>query len=117
MLSPAIGERYSLIDVGVYGVCLFLGGAVFFSLALLLSTIFDDLWRPLLLTCARGVRARARRVRACAASPPFSVFEVMSAERYFRSGEVPWFGLLRVVGRCRWGCCTAAAASFAQRDF
>ena len=52
VFSPAIGERYSLIDVAVYGVCLFLGGAVFFSLALLLSTVFDDLWRPLLLTCA-----------------------------------------------------------------
>jgi hypothetical protein len=54
VLSPAIGERYSLVDLGVYGVCLFLGGAVFFSLALLLSTVFDDLWRPLLLICAVG---------------------------------------------------------------
>ena len=55
LLSPAIGESYSIVDAVVYGVCLFFGGAVFFSLAVLLSTVFDDIWRPLLLACAVAV--------------------------------------------------------------
>jgi hypothetical protein len=115
VLSPAIGERYSLVDVGVYGVCLFLGGAVFFSLALLLSTVFDDLWRPLLLTCAVAF-ALALGGIVLRSLPPFSVFQVMSAETYFRSGEVPWFGLL-VSSALSVGLLYGAAASFEQRDF
>ena len=115
VLSPVIGERYSLTDVGVYGVCLFLGGAVFFSLALLLSTIFDDVWRPLLLTCAVAFVLALGAV-ALRSLPPFSVFEVMSAESYFRSGQVPWFGLL-VSSALSVGLLYGAAASYEQRDF
>jgi hypothetical protein len=114
-LSPAIGERYSLVDVGVYGICLFFGGAVFFSLALLLSTVFDDFWRPLLLACGTaivlGVGALVLREQA-----PFSVFQVMSAESYFRAGQVPWFGLL-VSSVVSVGMLYGAAANFAHRDF
>jgi len=115
VLSPAIGQRYSLVDVGVYGVCLFLGGAVFFSLALLLSTLFDDFWRPLALACAvafaLGLGAIALRDL-----PPFSVFQVMSAESYFRFGRVPWFELL-VSSALSAGLLYGAATSFDQRDF
>src|SRR5262245_7128089 len=115
VLSPAVGERYSVVDVSVYGVCLFLGGAVFFSLALLLSTVFDDFWRPLGLACAVAFALGLGAV-VLRGLPPFSVFQVMSAESYFRSGQVPWFGLL-VSSAVSVGLLYGAAASFDQRDF
>lgn len=115
LLSPLIGERYSVADVLVYGLSLFLGGAVFYSLALLLSTVFDDFWRPLLLTCSvafvLGLGALVLQQ-----VPPFSVFQVMSAETYFRAGQVPWFGLL-VSSAVSVGLLYGASASFEQRDF
>src|SRR5258708_10101746 len=42
-LSSSIGESYPVSAALVHGVCIFVGGAVLFSLALLLSTIFPDL--------------------------------------------------------------------------
>ena len=97
VLSPAIGERYSLVDLSVYGVCLSLGGAVFFSLALL---VVHRLRR------SEGFAPPHLRRRVCAGSwrdclpaslPLFSVFQVMSAETYFRLRlEAAWFGLLPV---------------------
>ena len=115
VLAPAIGERYSVADAGVYGVCLFLGGGVFFSLAVLLSTLFDDFWRPLVLACAVAFALGLGAV-VLRSVPPFSVFEVMSAETYFRSGQVPWFGLL-VSSALSAGLLYGAATSFDQRDF
>src|SRR5258706_6619396 len=55
LLSPAIGQHYSVIDTLVHSVCMFVAGATFFSLAFLLSTVFNDLWRPLLITIAIAV--------------------------------------------------------------
>ena len=48
--SPAIRESYPVAAALVHGVCLFAGGAMIYSLALLLSTMFGDLWRPWLIT-------------------------------------------------------------------
>ena len=115
VLSPAIGERYSVVDVGVYGLCLVAGGAVFFSLALLLSTVFDDLWRPLLLACGVAITLGVGAILLHDYAP-FSVFQIMTAESYFRSGHVPWFGLL-VSSAVSAGMLYGAAANFAQRDF
>ena len=49
LLSPAVGQSYSLADALVHGVCLFIAGTVLFSLTFLLSTVFNDLWRPPLI--------------------------------------------------------------------
>ena len=58
LLSPAVGQTYSVGDALVHGVCLFIAGAVFFSLAFLLSTVFSDVWRPLLIVlCVATVLA------------------------------------------------------------
>src|SRR5206468_5507989 len=52
LLSPTVGESYAVGSAIVHGVCAFIAGAVFFGVALLLSTVYGDLWRPLLITCA-----------------------------------------------------------------
>ena len=49
LLSPAVGQTYGIGDVLVHSACLFIAGAMFFSLAFLLSTVFSDVWRPWLI--------------------------------------------------------------------
>src|SRR4029453_16290927 len=73
VLLPALGEGQSTGRGGVHGVCMFVGGAVFFSLALLMSTVFDDFWRPLLLACAVAFVLSLGAV-VLRELPPFSVF-------------------------------------------
>ena len=88
---------------------------MFFSLAFLFSTMFDDLWRPLLLALAAagGLWLFELALRDLA---PYSIFRVMSAEVYFRTGQLPWLGLL--------ACAIASAAmlygaaiNMAHQDF
>ena len=92
MLSPAVGQSYGLSDSLVHGLCLFVAGAAFFSLAFLLSTIFTDVWRPLLIALsAAGILSLTEQLAG--GLPRFGIFSVMSGELYFRSGELPWLGL------------------------
>lgn len=93
LLSPAVGQSYSVGDTLVHGACLFLAGAAFFSLAFLLSTVFSDLWRPLLIACSVAVVLAACELVAGDLSR-FGIFRVMSGEGYFRTGELPWLGVL-----------------------
>src|SRR5436305_1629220 len=55
ILSPGIGESYGLGNALLHGACVFVATSVFFSIALLLSTVFSDAWRPLLITVAIAV--------------------------------------------------------------
>jgi ABC-2 type transport system permease protein len=92
LLSPAVGQSYSIVDVLVHTVCAFVAGAVFFHLALLLSTMFHDIWRPLLLTLAVALLASVvERLPREGASA--GIYHVMRAESYFRGAGVPWAGL------------------------
>ena len=91
-LSPAIGESYSVGAALAHGICLFLAGGAFFSLALFLSTLFNDIWRPLLLTLAvAGLLVVIEQVTPLAGK---GIFGVMSGETFFRTGALPWAGLL-----------------------
>ncbi len=93
LCSPAIAKSYSLIDTLIQAGCGFIGSAVFFSFAALLSTVFADIWRPLLLpVLVAGALALIEQLQR--APHTFGIFHVMSAETYFKSGEVPWVGLL-----------------------
>jgi len=91
LLSPAVGESYGIGSALVHGGCLFVAGAVFFSLALLLSTVFTDIWRPLLITCALGVILSLCESFAGAIGR-YGIFAVMNGETYFRTGQLPWVG-------------------------
>ena len=93
VLSPLIGQHYSLVDALVHAVCLFVGGAVFFSLAALLSTVFADVWRPALLACAIAVGLWFVEP-ALLDGAPYGIIGGLTAEAYFRGGALPWQGLL-----------------------
>jgi hypothetical protein len=93
LLSPSVGKNYGLGDALIQSACLFLGAAAFFSLAFLLSTVFSDLWRPLLLALVAAlVLAMGEQIFRELA--PYGIFRVMNAETYFRTGKLPWPGLL-----------------------
>lgn len=93
VLSPAIGEHYGVGDALVHASCLAVGGALFYSLALLLSTLFSDLWRPALLACAAAV-VMAGCEAVLGEGSRYGIFGAMTAESYFRTGALPWPGLL-----------------------
>lgn len=117
VLSPAIGEHYSVVAALVHGVCLFAAGAVFLCLAVLLSTIFSDVWRPLLIALfaaiALGIAEQILRVAGGGAP---GLFSVMSGETYFRAARVPWLGLLASAAASG-AMVYAAALNLERRDF
>ena len=90
VLAPSIGQRFSIVDSLAHGVCLFFVGALFYSLATFLSTMFADIARPMLIAIFLACLAAV----AQAVAPEFGVFRVMSGESYFRTGALPWVGLL-----------------------
>jgi len=89
VMSPAVGEHYSMVDVLVHGACLTVAGSVWFCLTVLLSTMFRDLWRPMLIAGSLAL-ITALLEYASGIGP----FHVMDAASYFRSGQLPWGPLL-----------------------
>jgi hypothetical protein len=115
VLSPAVGQSFAIGDVLVPGACLFIGGAVFFCLTFLLSTVFSDIWRPLLIVfCLATVLAFGGLLFPGLAR--YSIFRVMSADVYFRGGGWPWLGLLASAAASA-AMLYGAAINIARRDF
>ncbi len=114
LFSPAIGESYGTLSALVHGVCLFVAGAVFFSLALLLSTFFEDLWRPLLI--ALSIAIVLGLCESVLSVSRHGIFGTMSGEMYFRSGRLPWAGWLASIAATAL-MLSGAAMNFARRDF
>ena len=76
---------------------------------------FDDLWRPLLITLAASmVLAVCEQVFRGLA--PYSVYTVMTGEVYFRTGQLPWIGLLASLAASA-ALLYSAAINIARRDF
>ncbi len=115
LFSPAVGQSYGVGNALVHGSCLFVAGAAFFSLALLLSTVFGDLWRPLLIALAIAV-VWAVCQQIFRELSPYSIFRVMNGETYFRRGELPWPGLMASAAASA-AMVYGAATNLARRDF
>jgi ABC-type transport system involved in multi-copper enzyme maturation permease subunit len=90
ILAPTIGQQFSVVDALAHGICIFFVAAVFFSLASFLSTIFGDVWRPLLIAIGIACVVALASVFA----PQLGIFSVMNGESYFRTGALPWAGML-----------------------
>jgi hypothetical protein len=115
LLAPAVGQTYALGDAVVHGMHMVAGGAVFYGLALLLSTVFDDRWRPIIIPLAVAVVIILCKT-FIPASAPFSPAGVMNGESYFRTGTPAWAGLLIWLG-VSIGLLYRAARSVELRDF
>jgi ABC-2 type transport system permease protein len=115
LMSPGVGQSYSVGAALVHAFCAFVASAAFFSLATLLSTSFSDIWRPLLIACAVAVALwlAGQVLRDFA---PYSIFTVMNGETYFRSGQLPWVGLLAAASLSA-AMLYGAAVNIEHRDF
>jgi hypothetical protein len=111
LFAPAVAQSYSLKDVLVHGTCAFVGGAFFFSLAIFLSTLFTDIWRPILITCVVAVL-----LGAVEQVVPVGIYRMMSAEAYFRSNQLPLAGLLTSMTLSA-ALIYGATTNFARQDF
>jgi hypothetical protein len=111
--APAAGEQLALGEALVYGFCAFVGASVFASIAAFLSTWFEDLWRPLLLTCCA---AFAIAIVGYALPEGRGLFAAMAGGNYFFDGSLLWPELLVCIGAVA-GFVYAAAVSVARRDF
>lgn len=115
LYSLAIGAHYSVADALIHGLCVFVAGSVFFSLAFWLSTVFGDVWRPILIAIclAVGLGALGQLVPELSR---FNVFRLMSAEGWFRGHGLPWLGLLASALTSA-ALLAAAERTIARRDF
>jgi ABC-type transport system involved in multi-copper enzyme maturation permease subunit len=112
LLAPAIGQQFSVVDALAHGLCLFIVGALFFSLASFLSTLFGDIWRPLMIAVFIACVAAVAQF----AAPELGLFKVMSGESYFRNGTLPWMGFVTTAVLTS-ALLYGAAETLERRDF
>jgi len=115
MLSPAVGASYGVGDAIAHGVCFFLGATVLFSMTSLLSTVFTDTWRPILIACAFAATVGIIEPFLGAGSR-YGMFGTMDGELYFRGGGLPWLGLLASAAVSA-AMLFAASRNLARQDF
>lgn len=115
LLAPSVGESYPLVDALAYGLCGFIGCSVFFSLTLLLATVFADVWRPVLIGIAIAALVGLGEL-FLEGKLTFGIFRTVHAETYFRTGGLPWLGMLA----CAAGSAAliyAAVLNIERRDY
>lgn len=91
-LSPAVGQSFSAGEAVVYALTAYAGGMVFYALSLLLSTVFEDQLKPVVVGLGVAFAMSLAGLFSRRAAD-YSVFRVMSGEDYFQSGALPWAGL------------------------
>ena len=112
-VAPLVGEHFASVEAVVYGLCAFVGASLFFAAAVLFSTLFNDVWRPLLLTC---LTALVIATVGLLLPEHHGLFQAMGGGSYFYDGGLPWAELL-VSAAGAPGLIYAAAANVARRDF
>ena len=115
IVSPGVGQSYSVGTALIHALCAFVASAAFFSLATLLSTAFSDIWRPLLIACAAAVVLWLAD-QVLRDLSPYSIFTLMNGEKYFRSGQLPWIGLV-VAASLSVAMLYGAGKNIERRDF
>jgi hypothetical protein len=114
MLAPLAQQYFGLGEALVYGTGLFIGASVFASLALFFSTVFEDVWRPLLLTVCAAFAIAAVGIYLLPEGR--GLFAAMSASSYFFDGSLLWPELSLCVAATA-ALFYAAAANTARRDY
>jgi len=109
-LAPLIGEQFAATESLVYGLSAFVGTSLFLGLAVFLSTLFNDVWRPLLLTCAGALAI------GVVVPHDYSLFQAMGGRSYFFSGTPAWPELLMSAAGAA-ALMYAATGRIARRDF
>jgi len=113
VLSPLVGQSYVAADVVVHGASLLAGGTVFFATAFLLSSVFRDIWRPLLIAIALAFFLGSLELSF--RSHP-NIFRVMAGDAFVRGQGVPWSSLFACVASST-VMVYGAVLNIARRDF
>ncbi|HEV8395242.1 MAG TPA: hypothetical protein VGQ37_13260 [Vicinamibacterales bacterium] len=95
IVSPAIGRSFPVLDALAYVLCLFAGSAVFFSLAFFLSSVFANVWTPVVLSLCAGPVLGGLDVIT---GGGFSLPRMAHGESYFYGHGLPWLMLLISAG-------------------
>jgi hypothetical protein len=115
LAAPAVGEQYGVFEALVHGGCLFVSWSAFFSLALLLSTSYSDVWRPMLIAIAAAF-AVALAETGYPPFAPYSILRLMNGETYFLTGQVPRLGLTAAAALSA-ALIATAAVNVHRRDY
>ena len=92
LVSPVVSKSFPLIDALTYAIGAFAGCAVMFSLAFFLSSMFENVWAPVVLTlCAGAALAALERITG---ADRFSLLRMIHGESYFHGLGLPWTMLL-----------------------
>ena len=114
ILAPAIGQSYGVANAIAHGISAFIGVSVFYCLALLLSTVFGDPWRPSLIAVVAAIAVFV--IDPLLRVQFISIPSVISGETIFRSRSLPWPGMI-ISAALAAALCWSAASIFARRDF
>jgi hypothetical protein len=89
LVSPLIAKNFPVLDALAYGLCAFAGSAVFFSLTFFFSSMFGNVWAPVVLAlCAGAALGALDQITGGAGG--FSLLQMMHGESYFYGHGLPW---------------------------
>lgn len=88
LVSPLVSRSFPLLDALAYGIGAFAGCAVLFSLAFFLSSIFANVWTPVVLTMCAGPALAA--LDQITGADRFSLLRMIHGESYFHGLGLPW---------------------------
>jgi ABC-type transport system involved in multi-copper enzyme maturation permease subunit len=111
IVAPMVGQSFPLGEALTYAFSIVVGGLPIFALAVWLSTLFSDVWRPALIAIAAGF---VMGVVDQQLAPPS--MRVLTAPTVFHGQGPPWPGLAVSVALSAL-LFFAAARSLARRDF
>ena len=109
-LAPVVGEQFAVTEALAYGLSAFVGASLFLGLAVFQSTLFNDVWRPLLLTCVGALAI------GVIVPHDYGLFRAMGGQTYYFPGTLEWPQLLVSIAIAS-GLIYAATANVARRDF
>jgi len=112
VLAPIVDQQFSLVDAVVYGLCAFVIASAFFAVSMLLSTVFNDVWRPMLLTVVAAIVVAGIGTLF----PDGGLYMAMAGGSWFYDASLPWVELL-VSAAAAAALIYAAGANLARRDF
>ena len=92
LVSPLVSRSFPLRDALVYAFGGFAGCAVMFSLAFFFSSMFGNVWAPVVLTLCAGAALAA--LDQITGADRFSLLRMIHGEAYFRGLGFPWPMLL-----------------------
>ena len=90
-LAPLAQQDMALGEALVYSASAFVGASVFVGLALFLSTVFEDVWPPLLLTFCAAIVIAGPALYLLPEGR--GLFAAMGGRSYFFGGSVLWLEL------------------------